>query len=80
MFNKIERRIKYHTLRVRDNKERIKDVWTQYELETRRGLDERQLSMLLLWRKELISEGNALVKFHAEEALWLESLTNVPIK
>jgi len=77
MQDKLEKRIQYHQSCLSDIHDHVIGVWLHYERETRSGLDEHQLSVLLTWRKEEVAAANALKHFHELELKFLKGLTNV---
>jgi hypothetical protein len=77
-MNKIEKRIKYHKACVVDIEDHIKNVWRTYHERSTAQLDEKQLMVLLIWRKERVAEAEVMTVLHNAEAKWLEGLSDVP--
>ena len=74
MREKLLERIMYHKTCMRECEERVKQIQEQYEIETRQGLDEYQLQVLLVWRKESIAEVRAERNLHHIEKNWLAEI------
>ena len=71
---KIEKRIEYHFNCIRELEQEKRAIWQHYETETRKGLDEYQLSELLMWRKTNIHGCEVLIKTHSVEHGWLRGI------
>jgi len=74
MIEKIKKRIRFHQDNCHDLECEKRAVWTHYENETRKGLDDYQLQELLMWRKVSIAECDILVRAHTIEAEFLRGL------